>query len=487
MKKINFSLTNSLNLNNFDTLIIPVFDGGFTPPLQQLELDDTITKLIDAKDFKTTPATTLMLVGQKAINRICLVGVGKEDELTKKTYIDICQAVAKEINSSGAKSCLNLLDSIVSQDIKSLYQITLAMQNSQYDYSHPSRGEHKPKTTCIESMAIFAKDSAKNQQQIYQAKATADGMELTQDLANMPSNFCTPTYLAETAEKMAKDYGFECKILERSEMTKMGMGAFMSVAQGGEEPPKMICLSYKGSKNKDDAPIALVGKGVTFDSGGISLKPGLGMDEMKYDMGGSATVLGTFKALGELKPNINVVAVIPSTENMPSGDAIKPGDVVTSLSGQTIEVLNTDAEGRLILCDALTYTQQTYKPKQIIDMATLTGACIVALGHHISAVLGNDQSLVDSLLGASENTYDRFWQLPLSEEYDAQLKSNFADMGNIGGKGAGTITAAQFLARFTKDVAWAHLDIAGTAWTSGANKGATGRPVPALVEFLLNG
>ena len=247
----------------------------------------------------------------------------------------------------------------------------------------------------------------------------------------------------------------------------------------GKTPAEM----YKEVYKKD--PYIFVGKGVTFDTGGISLKPGAGMDEMKYDMGGAATVLGVFKALGELKPNINVVGVIPATENMPSGNAIKPGDVVTSLSGQTIEILNTDAEGRLILCDALTYTQQTYQPSKIIDMATLTGACIIALGHHVSAILGNNQPLINKLIEAGETTYDRFWQLPLGEEWDEQLKSNFADMANIGGRAAGTITAAQFLARFIQNIDWAHLDIAGTVWISGDKKGATGRPVASLVEYLL--
>ena len=487
MKQIQFSITNTLGLQNVDTLIVPVFEDGSLPTsITELSLDKKINNLIENGDFKAKSATTLMLVGQEKVNRICLVGVGKADSITDKSYIDICQAVTKEINACGSKNCLNLINNAFpDKNHQGLYQATLAMQNSQYDYSHPSRGKHKAKETAIESMVFFADNSDQNKNALSQAQATANGMKLTQDLANMPSNFCTPTYLAKTAEKLAEQYGFECNILDRNDMTEMGMGAFMAVAQGGDEPPKMICLSYRGSDNKDDAPIALVGKGVTFDSGGISLKPGAGMDEMKYDMGGSATVLGVFKALGELKPKINVVAVIPSTENMPSADAIKPGDVVTSLSGQTIEILNTDAEGRLILCDALTYVQDVYKPKQIIDMATLTGACIIALGHHISAILGNDQELVDDLLSASQTTYDRFWQMPLSEEYDEQLKSNFADMANIGGRAAGTVTAAQFLARFTKDVSWAHLDIAGTAWTSGANKGATGRPVPALVEFLL--
>ena len=493
MKQIQFSLTNTINLQDFDTLILPVYEDGSLPTqISDDSIKATVKSAIDNGDFKNKTASTLMLIGQQAINRILLVGVGKNQAITDKHYIEIANKIAKEINQIGSKTCLNLINTISSLKstqgghVKGIFQAALAMQKSQYDYIHPSRGEHKSKSTQINSMAFFAEDNSENLQALAQAQATANGMKLTQDLANMPSNFCTPTYLAETAENLAKEYGFDCNILERQQMLEMGMGAFMAIAQGGDQPPKMICLSYQGSENKDDAPIALVGKGVTFDTGGISLKPGAGMDEMKYDMGGSATVLGVFKALGELKPNINVVAVIPSTENMPSGDAIKPGDVVTSLSGQTIEVLNTDAEGRLILCDALTYVQDTYQPKQIIDMATLTGACIIALGHHISAVLGNSQTLVDELLTASESTYDRFWQMPLSDEYDEQLKSNFADMANIGGRPAGTITAAQFLARFTKDVDWAHLDIAGTAWVSGANKGATGRPVPALVEFLLN-
>lgn len=488
MKQIQFSLTETLTLSDYDTLIVPIFEDGSLPSeLEELALEKTVSNLIKDGDFKAKSATTLMLIGQPQIKRICLVAVGKKDSLTDKAYVDICQAVSKEINAAGSQSCLNLISSIFSDKNHQggVYQATLSLQKNQYDYTHASRGKFPEKTSQVKNMAFFTQKNTNTEQAISQAQATAVGMALTQDLANMPSNFCTPTYLAETAEQLAQDYGFDCNILERYEMTEMGMGAFMAVAQGGEEPPKMICLSYQGSDNKDDAPIALVGKGVTFDTGGISLKPGAGMDEMKYDMGGSATVLGVFKALGELKPKINLVAVIPSTENMPSGDAIKPGDVVTSLSGQTIEILNTDAEGRLILCDALTYVQDTYKPKQIVDMATLTGACIIALGHHMSAVLGNNQDLVDELISASQTTYDRFWQMPLSEEYDEQLKSNFADMANIGGRAAGTITAAQFLARFTKDVEWAHLDIAGTAWTSGANKGATGRPVPALVEFLL--
>ncbi len=484
MKRIDFHQTNSTELQDFDTLVLPVFSGQLDDFLiQSFNLQSTLKDFIDSKDFFAKLGETLVLPqGYDKIQRILFIGLGKSSDLTEKSYITAIKASNKSLDSTGASLVLNALTSIEFKTPDWLvYQNVLETQKNIYDYQHVSRGKHTSKTTLLKSMTFLA---TANQASIRQAQASAIGMELTQNLANMPSNFCTPSHLADTAQELSNSYGFDINILERDEMTAMGMGAFMAVAQGGSVAPKMICLSYQGGK-QDDAPIALVGKGVTFDTGGISLKPGDGMDEMKYDMGGAATVLGVFKALGEIKPQINVVGIIPATENMPSGEAIKPGDVVTSLAGLTIEILNTDAEGRLILCDALTYTQQTYQPAKIIDMATLTGACIVALGHEMSAILGNDQALINDLIQASQTTYDRFWQLPLSAEYDEQLKSNFADIANIGGKSAGTITAAQFLARFTKDISWAHLDIAGTAWTSGKNKGATGRPVPALVEYLI--
>jgi len=493
MKSIQFSF--ATDLNTIDTLILPVTANGTLPQgidnisfLPQLE--SFVEELHQAGDFSGKEGKTLLLIKPKdiAVKRLILVGMGDVENLSTKNYLTALNAAADALDHCGTLEAVNALVFIAPNTIGTNYQAWSIMQNAQvfqrsfYDYCHQSRGEHTAKEPKLASMIFPCEEQT---EAVEQGQATALGMALTQDLANMPSNFCTPTYLADTAIQLGKDYDFDVNILDRKEMIEMGMGSFMAVAQGGSTPPKMICISYKGGKT-DDAPIALVGKGVTFDTGGISLKPGEGMDEMKYDMGGAATVLGVFKALGELKPNINVVAVIPSTENMPSGEAIKPGDVVTSLSGQTIEVLNTDAEGRLILCDALTYVQQTYKPSKVIDMATLTGACIIALGHHVSAIMGNNQQLVSDLLTAGENTYDRFWQMPLGEEWDEQLKSNFADMANIGGRPGGSITAAQFLARFTKDVDWAHLDIAGTAWVSGAKKGATGRPVPALVEFLLN-
>ena len=493
MKAIQFSF--ETQLNTIDTLILPVTASGKLPEgIENIpslpELETLVEALHQAGDFSGKTGKTLLVVNPHnlSMKRLILVGIGDIEKLTIKSYLSAAKAAADALDHCGTVECVNALVFITPNAIGTNNQAWSCMQNAQifqrsfYDYSHESRGEHTAKEPKLNAMIFPCSEQT---EAVAQGQASALGMALTQDLANMPSNFCTPSYLAETAIQLGKDYGFEINILERDEMIEMGMGSFMAVAQGGATPPKMICLSYKGGNN-EEAPIALVGKGVTFDTGGISLKPGPAMDEMKYDMGGAATVLGVFKAIGELKPNINVVGVIPSTENMPSGDAIKPGDVVTSLSGQTIEILNTDAEGRLILCDALTYAQQTYKPAKVIDMATLTGACIIALGHHVSAIMGNNQELVNDLLAAGENTYDRFWQLPLGEEWDEQLKSNFADMANIGGRDGGSITAAQFLARYTKDVDWAHLDIAGTAWVSGANKGATGRPVPALVEYLLN-
>ena len=486
MKKL--AIHFSANPNPTDTLVIALYQNELDDPiLTQFKVRNLVAPLIAQGDFSGKPAETRTVYSDNP-QRLVVVGLGERDKLTVKKALSAQAAVIKALENTGAKHITDasVLHYPASCDQAwSVLQHTQSWQRSFYDYSHPSRGEHSPKQSAITEISYPMDATDKLTQAAQQGQASALGMALTQDLGNLPSNICTPAYLADTATQLAQDYGFKTTILERNDMIAMGMGSFMAVAQGTVTPPKMICLEYWGADSQD-APITLVGKGVTFDTGGISLKPGAAMDEMKYDMCGAATVLGVFKSLGELKPNINVVGVIPATDNMPAGNAIKPGDVVTSLSGQTIEILNTDAEGRLILCDALTYAQQTYQPKCVIDMATLTGACIIALGHHVSAVLGNDQTLVDELKAASDYTYDRFWQLPLGEEWDEQLKSNFADMANIGGREGGTITAAQFLARYTKDVAWAHLDIAGTAWQSGANKGASGRPVPALVQFLLS-
>ena len=318
----------------------------------------------------------------------------------------------------------------------------------------------------------------------HQAAAIAHGMKLAKDLGNLPGNICTPAYLAEQAAKMADAHKLKVTILEEKDMEKLGMHSLLSVTRGSRQPAKLITLEYRGG-DKKQKPVVLVGKGLTFDSGGISLKPGAEMDEMKYDMCGAASVLGTMQAIAEMGLKLNVVAVIPSSENMPDGAASKPGDIVTSMAGLTIEILNTDAEGRLILCDALTYAAR-FEPDTVIDIATLTGACVIALGGVASGLFSNQDPLARELLDAGEYANDKAWQMPLWDDYQQQLDSNFADMQNIGGRAAGSITAACFLSRFTKDYRWAHLDIAGTAWKSGKEKGSTGRPVPLLTQYLIS-
>jgi leucyl aminopeptidase len=318
-----------------------------------------------------------------------------------------------------------------------------------------------------------------------QGLAIAHGMDLARDLGNLPGNVCTPVYLADRAKQLGTEFpDVTVKILERKECEDLGMGSFLSVTNGSDQPPRFIVLEYMQSQRKQAKPCVLVGKGITFDSGGISLKPGHDMDQMKFDMCGAASVLGTFRAIAEMKAQVNVVGLIPACENMPSGRATKPGDIVTSMSGQTIEVLNTDAEGRLILADALTYAER-YEPEAVVDIATLTGAMVIALGHVASGLFSNNETLARALVTAGDDAYDRVWQMPMWEDYQDGLSSNFADFANIAGRAGGSITAACFLSRFTKKYDWAHLDIAGTAWKDGKEKGATGRPVPLLATWLL--
>ncbi len=318
---------------------------------------------------------------------------------------------------------------------------------------------------------------------LQRGSAVAAGVEMAREFANLPANHCTPSFLGEQARRLGKTYGLNVQVLDRKAVEKLGMGAFIAVAQGSAEPLRFIVMRYDGAA-KTVAPVVLVGKGITFDTGGISIKPSAEMDEMKYDMGGAASVFGTMRAIAELKPKLNLVCLIPSCDNMPSGSAVKPGDVVTSMSGQTIEILNTDAEGRLILCDALTYAERL-KPEVVVDIATLTGACVIALGHHHSGLFTADDAIAEDMLAASREALDPCWRMPLDDEYDEALKSNFADVANVGGRAGGAITAARFLARFTGKYRWAHLDIAGTAWKSGPAKGGTGRPVPLLTHFVL--
>ncbi len=387
------------------------------------------------------------------------------------------------VKSSGAKHVAVAVGGAVALTDAHAEAVVLAACDSTYLYRHTKPSA--PPASRLEKLSLLcAKTDAKAVQLgLARGAAIGAGVTLAREWANRPGNHCTPSHLADVAKKLGKEYGLKVEVLDRKACEKLGMGSFLSVAQASTEPLRFIVARYEGAA-KSQAPVVLVGKGITFDTGGISLKAGAEMDEMKYDMGGAASVLGTLRAVAELKPKLNLVCIIPSCENMPAGNAVKPGDVVTSMSGQTIEILNTDAEGRLILCDALTYAER-FKPAVVVDIATLTGACVIALGHHNSGLFTADDQVAAQMLAASEKGIDPCWRMPLDDEYDAGLKSNFADMANIAGRAGGAITAAMFLKRFTSKYPWAHLDIAGTAWKSGAAKGATGRPVPLLTHFVL--
>jgi leucyl aminopeptidase len=369
-------------------------------------------------------------------------------------------------------------------DAAQAQQLAGAVGDALYVYRHTKPSAPAASKLRRVTLACGVAATAAVRDGLHRGEAVAAGVALARECANRPGNHCTPSYLADEARRLAKSHDLEVEVLGHKEVEKLGMGCFLAVAQGSMQPLKFIVLQYRGAA-KTAAPVVLVGKGITFDTGGISIKPAGDMDEMKFDMGGAASVLGTFRAVAQLKPKINLVGLIPACENMPSGTAVKPGDVVTSLSGQTVEILNTDAEGRLILCDALTYAER-FKPAAVVDIATLTGACVIALGHHRSGMFSPDDALAGELEQAGQAALDPCWRMPLDDEYDEGLKSNFADMGNVGPRAGGAITAAMFLKRYTGKYPWAHLDIAGSAWKSGAAKGATGRPVPLLTQFVLD-
>ena len=448
-----------------------------------------IRGILSNGDMEGKAGSTLLLhnVPNTICKRVLLVGLGKKSELRDREYRNAVQVAFNALHETGASDATLFLieDPVKNREIswKISHTVIVAMESvyrpDQLKSKHEGGKRHLRKVTLSMTSRV---DSAIGEEALQWGLATAHGMNLTKNLGNLPPNICTPTYLAELAKNMAKTYKLKVTVLEQKDMERLGMGSLLSVAQGSSQPAKLITLEYWG-RNKKEKPFVLVGKGVTFDTGGISLKPAAEMDEMKYDMCGAASVFGTLTAIVQMRLPINVVGIIPTTENMPGGNATKPGDIVTSMSGQTIEILNTDAEGRLILCDALTYAER-YEPEVVIDIATLTGACVIALGHIASGLLSNDEELAMELLDASEQAADRAWHLPLWDDYQEQLRSNFADMANIGGRAAGTITATCFLSRFTKKYRWAHLDIAGTAWESGKKKGATGRPVPLLTQFL---
>ncbi len=450
-----------------------------------------LTGILKGGDMQGKLGSTLLLHGvpNVASERVLLVGLGREADFRDKQYREAVAAALRTLNATGAvEATLHLTEiGAVKRDIAwRVAQAVTVAREAGYRFDR-MKSRHDDAQPALRRLTLGVGDKSALRRAglgLERGLAVAHGMSLAKDLGNLPANVCTPAYLAGQARELARHYRMKVQVLERSDMEKLGMGALLSVARGSREPPKLITLEYRAGA-KDRKPVVLVGKGVTFDTGGISLKPAPEMDEMKFDMCGAASVLGTLKAAAEMKLPLNIVGIIPTTENMPGGSATKPGDIVTTMSGQTVEILNTDAEGRLILCDALSYAER-FKPQTVIDIATLTGACVIALGHVVSGMFTNDDALAKELLAAGDTAYDRVWQLPLYDDYQEQLKSNFADFANIGGRPAGAVTAACYLARFTKKFKWAHLDIAGTAWKSGKDKGATGRPVPLLAQFLIN-
>jgi leucyl aminopeptidase len=448
------------------------------------QLDGAIESVIESGEFSAKSGQVMVLnLANSDIKRLILLG--KDNLCNQRQVKKAVTAAAVALNKTKAKTALWVSGQLADSPEAEASIVAQSITASVYNY----KTHNADKSPDLESLVFSTADQSaadKASQGLEYGAAVGEGMNIAKQLGNLPANICTPSYLAnqaiELGKKKLKNASITTEILDRAEMQKLKMDSLLSVAEGSDEPPKLIIMNYQGAETSKK-PVVLVGKAVTFDSGGISLKPGRGMDEMKYDMCGGASVLGVMNSLTQLQLPINVVGIIPATENMPNGSATKPGDVVTSMSGQTIEILNTDAEGRLILCDSLTYAAK-FDPDTVIDIATLTGAVISALGKVASGVLSNDQQLANQLIESGTQSADPVWQLPLWEEYDDLLKSNFADMANIGGPQAGTITAGCFLARYAKDYKWAHLDIAGTAWVSGGNKGATGRPVPLLMEYL---
>ncbi|WP_338758480.1 leucyl aminopeptidase [Massilia sp. METH4] len=488
-----FDTKNSIASAKTGCVAVAVFENKkLSQAAQALDGAGDITHALKSGDITGKPGSTLLLRGLNGVaaERVLLVGLGNADAVTEKAFTGGLQAALKVFSTLGAADAIMALPlaEVKDRDVNwAIRAVVTAARDSVYR-SDAQKSKKDPAPSGVKKIALAVPNNAATKLALAQAIAVANGMQLTKDLANLSANVCTPTYLAETAKGLGKEFKFNVEVLERKQLEALKMGSFLSVTNGSEQPPKFIVLKHMGGKPKD-APIVLVGKGITFDTGGISIKPGPGMDEMKYDMGGAASVLGTFRAIGEMGLKLNVIGIVPACENMPSGRATKPGDIVTSMNGLTIEVLNTDAEGRLILCDALTYAER-FNPAAVIDVATLTGACIVALGHHHSGLFTRDDdvhnALAEEIAAAGRATGDTVWRLPIGEQYNEQLKSNFADLANIGTPGGASCTAAAFLENFTRKYPWAHVDIAGTAWKSGAAKGATGRPVPLLTNFLIN-
>ena len=438
-----------------------------------------IDEAIQAAQFKASFNDTLPVFGQVAQQaNTVLVGIDKAAELKPAQLAKIAQTIIKASQKKFKQISVDI--SALPSEFHHLFALALTQAAYHYD-------AYKSKKTeiTLEQIDLIATTSTLNTQQLSLIAAIEQGQSTARNLGNCPPNICFPEYLAEQALQLAQEFPelIKVTVLDEQQIADLGMNAFLAVSKGSDRPGRVITIEYLANAN--DAPVVLVGKGVTFDTGGISLKPGAGMDEMKFDMCGAASVLGTMRALCEARLPIHVVGAIAAAENMPSGHATRPGDIVTTMSGQTVEILNTDAEGRLVLCDTLTYIKR-FNPALVIDIATLTGACVVALGSVLSGLFTPDDELAADLIQAGQQSFDRVWRMPVIEDYQEQLDSPFADIANIGGPKAGSVTAACFLQRFTRDYRWAHLDIAGTAWNSGANKGATGRPVPLLMQFLAN-
>jgi len=492
-------VSTSLAQQKTDCIMIAIFENNQAELSGAAQEFNKISKnylgnLLKKGDFQGRAGETLFLhhIPHSPSARVLLVGCGKEPVLKAREYRKIIASSVNALNTIKITHATSFLPELQVEHYDLAWKIkqaAIVTADALYCFDE-FKTKKEPKTTLQEIGFYTPKNSLYSacETALKQAIGINKGVEFTKNLANLPSNICTPTYLANQAKKLAQQYArLTVKILDESAMKKLGMGALLAVAQGSAQPAKLICLEYKGASKKQ-APVALIGKGITFDTGGISLKSPESMIGMKYDMCGAATVLGTLKAAMELKLPINLVGVIAAVENMPGGSACKPEDIVTSLSGQTVEILNTDAEGRLVLCDALTYCER-YKPSVVIDIATLTGAVVVALGQHATGLLSNHEPLAQALLRAGTESHDRVWQLPLWDDYQEQLKSSFADMSNVGGRQAGTITAGCFLSRFTKKFHWAHLDVAGTAaMMMGGNERryATGRPVPLLMQYLIS-
>lgn len=489
-----FTTTSSASRRAADCVIVGVYNRGKLG-VGAADINAAskghIQKHLKSGDISGEPGSVAVLTNVPGVKaaRVAVVGLGKSGELKASGFKKAVATATRAIANTKARQILNCLTLEPVADGSPYYlarHTVEAIHETLYRFDQMKSGRKKaPMPLSSIGVAILKRgDAGQASRGAEHGDGIATGVSLAKDLGNLPANVCTPSYLARVAKKLATGNGkLSTRILNEAEMKKLGMGSLLSVTAGAVEPAKLIVMQYKGAGS--DKPVVLVGKGVTFDTGGISLKPGAGMDEMKFDMCGAASVIGTMAAISKMKLPLNVTVVVGAVENMPAGDATRPGDIVKSMSGQTIEVLNTDAEGRLVLCDALTYSKR-FKPEVIIDVATLTGACVVALGNHRCAIYSNDDTLRNELFDSGNSAEDLGWQMPLGEPYAAQLKSNFADLANIGGPGGGSVTAACFLEKFVDGMTWAHLDIAGVAWKSGVHKGASGRPVPLLSEFLLS-